>query len=216
MVTWPFHFIKKTILNERIFIMRLYGWNRNKITNRFIEYTFGVREKVLNETRNTLGMEVYNSMYDTATRVKMQALPDGWLPEQDYLYVNARGYVLNLQLGKKVRVFARNISSGRTNLTDDAMITRLQNHAMEEERVREERSAFAGKMRSFLANINTDKKLFEAMPEAKDILGENFFGVPDTPCTALVTTANEILCVVAKNREEEREGCCNGKLVTKE
>ena len=50
------------------------------------------------------------------------------------------------------------------------------------------------------------------MPEAVDILGNNFFGSIEPP-SALVTTAKEIMCEIAHARNEKKEGCNEGKIV---
>lgn len=195
--------------------MRLYLYEKRKIVARFEDYTFAAREKVLDETRNALATEVYEGLYDLATRVKMNALPDGWLPVDRTFYVNAGGFRVFLNLKDRCR-FLTNTNTRDINIVDPVLIGKIQKWAIALDKFTEERNNFRHKMHSFLGNITTDKKLFEAMPEAKEILGESFFGVPTPPCTELITTAKEILCEVAQNRGEEREGCCNGKLIEPE
>lgn len=198
-------------------MVKIYQHQRDTIANKMVTYTFSAREKVLWEIEFALAREVYNIRYDEQTRVKMNALPDGWLSTTNNFTVNAGGYVVSLSFGSyEDRVSFRvpyKDSHIRQDLTNQDLINRVQALAISQKRLREEQNEFRSKLWSFLKSITTDTRLFDLMPELKEVIGDNFFGNPQPVSTAIVTTAAEILCVVAKNRGEDREGCCEGKLV---
>lgn len=198
--------------------MRLTQTLKTQIIHKFVEHTFSAREKVLNEEEHQLVYALYNAWFSKETQIKMNALPEGWLPNQNRFWVNAGGYslYLNLPEGIKLKIPYHHDSeshTGRYNITDHDLIKKIQKHAGESEKLRADKTQFRNKMHSFLYSITTDGKLAELMPESKEVLGEKFFK-SDIPSTALVTTAKEILCLVAQQRGEDREGCKAGKLVS--
>lgn len=196
--------------------MKLANHHKSKVVDKFKEYTFSERKKESDKTMYSLAQEYYETTYGSEMITQMNALPKGWLMEENRIWVNAGGYSITLSFPENV--FVRIPVCDRHNCPaakDPKLIHKMQKWAMETKTLQEEKSKFGFKMHSFLGNITTDAKLFAAMPEAKNILGVDFFGQSAVPCTALVTTAKEILCVVAKERGEDREGCCNGKLVEK-
>jgi hypothetical protein len=197
-------------------MVKIYQSHRYNIASKLVAYTFDAREKLLHEREASLALEVYNTVFDEQTRLKMNSLPEGWLDTTTFVYANAGGYSLCLHFNHPCTASKRipaNRRHDRFNLTDQDLIGRVQTLANDAARFAEERNSFRRKIESFLKSVSTDKRLFELMPELKAIIGDNFFGVPVPVSTAIVATAAEILCVVAKNRGEDREGCCEGKLV---
>jgi hypothetical protein len=197
--------------------MKLLKYQKDQIVRKFVAYTFEAKDKVLTETENKLAREAYEHFYDEPTRIRMNTLPAGWLQEISNIWINAGGYSVILHFPRDVYVrITHKREDQRRDLTDYDLINRIQIWAMATKTQKEEVSRLRSKLYSFLTNITTDTRLFAAMPEMKDILGKDFFGPQTTPvpCTALATTAQEILCTVAKARSEPRDGCCDGKLIT--
>lgn len=196
--------------------MRLYQTDRYHINAKLMEYTFSAQKKVMNEREFALADECFSSIYTEKEILHMESLPKGWLPIHYSFYVNAGGYHLDLHFRGEKRA-PSNFRAGwgeQYNLTDPDLITRLQKFAQDKEKLKESEKLFRRKIESFLRSITTRKGLLVQMPELKDILGASYFEEKKIPCTALTTTAKEIVCEMANFRGEDKEGCCDGRPTT--
>lgn len=209
--------------------VRLTNGMRSGINNKIVNHTF---EKVFTELADRSGklaIRTYYGKYPSEKKafqlpikkiedIRMLDLPTHWMEYRNYIYVNAGGYNATLHFKVERPFPIKDKGNGnrwgqeRLNVTDPVLILDIQKYLNDVEKAAEEKTNLQRKISSFLAAIKTTKELFAEMPELETILGKDYF-VEVTPTTALTTTAKEILCVVAKIREEDREGCCDGKLV---
>lgn len=198
--------------------MKLTNYWCERIENKMVDYAFEEKKRLMKDKENKLALEVYYFLYPMESLsfetsiLKMKDLPDDWLPERNRLWLNAGGYSVALCMDKNYKFPYNRPNRYNITITNQELINKIQSFVNDKQNLDEEISNFTRKIKSFLMVITTDKMLFTEMPDAVTILGNDFFGVTK-PSTALVTTAKEIMCQIAYNRNEERENCCDGNLV---
>lgn len=214
---------------------RLNQYDRQEITKKFLTHTFEAEKDILRAKEMDLSIRARNNLLDKNVSIGgkvykeydlLEILPDHYSQESDNVYVNAAGYSLHLYFSgvsvdhsfgyyttheNRITMKVPYLYSNRYDIKDAKLNSEIQSWAASLEKVKETSGRIHKKMNSFLVNIRTVKKMFEAMPELKDILGAEWLA--EKPKNQLIVTANEILCEVANIRGEKREGCCNGEVI---
>lgn len=202
---------------------KLLVWMKDSIELKLTDYTFEKMKSELIERKKALFLEVYFSMYNESARKLMLSLPAGMLREADSLHVNAGGYNVEVSTTDtidgwhrsgdhpKYRVY-HNLEN-RTNITKQSLINDLQTYAVGVKDYGDKTKEFRYKVRSAIKGFSTVKQFTEAFPDHETFLGKDFFGRTVVASTAITTTAQEVMCTVAKIRGEDRDGCCDGNPV---
>ena len=100
----------------------------------------------------------------------------------------------------------------RYAVKDPDLLRRLKAHAAEEDRIRTAEKEMERAVAGLLAGCSTLESFFAVMPEAKAMVKSAT--LDDPAPRALVVSSKQILCMVAAARDEKREGCVDGKLVS--
>ena len=204
--------------------MKLLVGDKNDIQRRIVSYTFDAKEYLLLQQENLLAEEVWNERFSEADRLKMKNIPKDWLPTTTNIRTNVGGWYVDLSfqsMDPKLknsydRFLKRPVPNDADHKTytikDAGLLSKVQSFAQEKDKLNKDRSTFGYKIQSFLKSISTVARLFEEMPEIKEILGESYFTKKGISSMALAIRGTEILCEIASFRGEEREGCCDGKI----
>jgi len=196
---------------------RLNQYDRKEILNRFLDHTFETETNSLKELESTLALKARTMMLDKTVSVGgkvykeidlIELLPEAYFPTYNYISVNAGGYNNYLHFENRIELRQPYKLNSRYDVTDRTLINEIQTFSNRQQTLKEKIQRLSTKMRSFLNGVRTVGKLFETMPELKEILGDKW--TVSMPSKALVVTAAEILCEVAMHRGEERDGCKNG------
>lgn len=179
--------------------MRLTNNLRARINKVLVDHAFGESDKELLKLENDLADQTYNWQFSQKDCNMMESLPSGWLPQRNYMHVNAGGYDLLLSLGRNRNFPHKDL--GRKDLTNQALIIHLQTFANKREIHSQEKRKLKGKIQSFLHSITTSNKLFELMPESKPILGDDFFGDANLPSQQIATVGKEIINEITQIRK---------------
>jgi hypothetical protein len=208
---------------------RLNGFDRNIILNTFTDYTFQSDYDILTALEQDLALRVRSESLDRNISIGgkiyreidlIEMLPKDYSSESYHISVNAGGYSVYLYFGGRTKqgylktplaVKILRGSNNRYNIQNQKLISEVQSLEQRWKTLDETKKHLQNKMLGFLKTVTTVKAMFANMPELKDILGDKW--LPEKPSNALVITASEILCEVAKIRGEDREGCCNGVVI---
>lgn len=213
---------------------RLNSHDRALILNAFLNHTFKEDKETLIGLESRLSqlarVEALNRNISLGGKIFKEIdfidmLPDNYISKESYIWINAGGYSLQLTFDGK-SYYDRTVDSLSLKMPpgfrreqkqyivkDRNLISEMHSLVHRKEKLDETTKKLRTKMQRFLSSIRTVKKLFETMPELKEILGEKW-STPTPATTALVVTAAEILCEVANIRGEKREGCCNGEVIS--
>jgi hypothetical protein len=175
----------------------------------------------------------------------MKKVPAGWLSRQKGVRVNAGGWntfvgfyeVVGRDVLVKQKMEERSHYGNSFEVTqptydirqlpeffakaetsaikDPNLIADIQAFMTEQEKWREEASNLRAKISSTVSGFRYLEDLLDAIPDV-GVLLPNVRAEAVPKESALVTTAKELMCAIAKTRGEEREGCCDGNLVTEE
>jgi hypothetical protein len=173
---------------------RLTKYEKNAFVHKYLDYTFEKRRAQQKIWMHSLGKELYQNQFNQETIDKMYALPNGWLMEIDYLYVNANGYQIYLKLPELVRVphsFELRIKSP-ASLSDE-----FQRYANAENLLHEDEQLFKNKLTSLIYRVTTHAQLLKLLPEVEKFLPNSPVA---TQTTALTVTAQEIVDFVKHER----------------
>lgn len=176
---------------------QIYANTRQRIVNKFLEYSFSDKEKLLETEEHILAFSIFKIRYGEYEKSLVHTLPDSWFPKITYFHVNAGGYSDYINFGKEIK--APYEACRRIDITDRNLITLIQNHFHKRMDLKKEKNTLRSKVTSFLTNVRTKKKLLEMMPQAEEILGKEFFN-EITPC-ALVPYAEDIITQMKKIKE---------------
>jgi len=198
--------------------VKLTNHDRSRITSVVLDYTFEKQKQELDVIEKELANKAYyyffpfESSSHHSSDIRMHQLPDGWLPEYDYIRVSAGGYI-NYLYFEEFKRFPSSWDCISTHIImDQKLISEIQTFLHKQELFEEETAKFKRKFYSLLTKITTSSKLYSEMPELEAILGSDFFG-KTVSNNSLVPTVKEVFCEIAKHRNEERDGCCEGKVI---
>lgn len=196
---------------------------REQIAHLLTQYTFKKLEADMQDQEIELFYDVYHSLYTPAEFEIINSLPEGWLPNINSMKINAFGWNITLSTygsqcaGAEWPTVRLPLTYGpydRINVTESDLVTCLQTFATASEKLSENRNNFRQKIRSTLAAFSTEKQFVEAFPDYETFLGNKFFGSSVVPSKSLILTAQELMCAVAQIREEDRDGCCEGEVIS--
>lgn len=188
---------------------------RAKLVRTITSFSFEKLEKE-NENRSAeLAEELYNSWVSAEQQNAMKSLPASFF-RQITGSVTVRtqtGYTVNLKFSEVKNYIPDNFpSSSWGNGTSIAkfpeLSSKVEDLAVAEKKTKEEKTAFTRKTESYLNQFTTIEKFIEAAPELYAICKDditNYCGRSVT--TAVAPVVNELLCTIAKNRNEFRSGC---------
>lgn len=151
--------------------VRLTDHIRELICKDIIDHSFGAQGKKIYADRMALANMVYERKYDTATRSKMNALPQGWLDTDIYVGVQfgeGRFNYCRLPMSKAQRFPHEDCGKTllRLEATDDL--------AVEHERISQVEAAWksetaqrGAEVKAILNSVSTMKQLLDTWPEVK-------------------------------------------------
>lgn len=67
--------------------VKLTKYIRDAVKKKIIDHRFGDERKEIEAREGRIALDIYNDIYSEAERKQMEALPAGWLPERDDVYV---------------------------------------------------------------------------------------------------------------------------------
>lgn len=154
---------------------------RDAIALKLLDKKFADIEAEIQKKKYAFNLEIYNSIYDEATRRKMNRLPKGWLPEKDefavYFEGGAYGGRCRPDLEKPKRFLHKHESLYVPIKAFDSSTEIHKKHediSKEIEDSREERKKMNREVWAILNSANTTKQLIELWPEIEDIVKELF------------------------------------------
>lgn len=149
------------------------------------EHRFATQVKVLAAAAESFADKVYNTMYDEDTQAKMAALPEGWLPEDEGVYVcclgqyhrvHFNGVTTSLDSALRNLVEYPPYTSRRFmqahhdvaySLKDQALLSSWEETVQETRRLYETYGRVNSELRAALDSFTTIEKLIEAWPEVE-------------------------------------------------
>lgn len=184
---------------------------REKIANDILRHRFNEQVDALIADRAALAEAIYNDIYRKAEREKMDALPNGWLPEETNIGVQFVARYENFEFNGH---FYGKLGALRTKREDDRVSRRVQfrhrvgcakvyeeghklavHHAELDARwsaMKAEYEAASRQTMAALASVSTIKRLIEVWPEVAPFVAkydEQPCNLPSVPTDKL----NEML-----------------------
>lgn len=158
---------------EKMQSVRLTEDMRRDITRALLDHKLAKREEAHKASEFKLALRVYNSVFSATDRKKMEALPDGWLPEEAYINIRLGGEFHRYHFSapdKNGKRECRRFTS-KTRREDFAIDVRsdlgaaMAAHRDEGEAIRVARNELKAKAAGVLASVTTTARLAEVWPE---------------------------------------------------
>lgn len=165
---------------------RLTNDTRDRILNDLIRHRFQPEMDAINAATKVLANAVYETVYDAETRQKMDALPEGWLFEDDDLEVTFAGRRVRIGLNGSMwhneplnilargsdQVFRRFLNKHRSNSiahfgADHPHSLAFEKITQDRDRLKEAVSISKRQTSAALNAVSTVEALIKAWPEVK-------------------------------------------------
>jgi len=158
---------------------RLTVSERERIAGAIVHNKYGDLQKELKSQKAPVAEKLYNTLYDKATRDKMNALPDGWLPTSpDFQCRTNNGYrTVDFKNREAKRFLAKH--GGSVRLDPDSVRTCkikkklldiIEDFKDKESELRSERAAAYNKALVILNSVTTVNRAIEVWPEAESFI----------------------------------------------
>lgn len=189
--------------------MRLTAETRARLAHHIVALTFKERTEELIAEEQALFTLCAENIYGKEDLAAIAALPEHWFKSIGHVYVHAYGYGAHFDSRNYIRVPFRTISGDARIQDSPALTTRVHAYLQAREKTQETKDTLRRTLDGLLRICTTLEKFYAAMPEAEAMVGD-LLGKPEPKATALVVTGQQVMCIIAKAKGEEREGCCDG------
>jgi hypothetical protein len=155
--------------------IRLSTTVREQIRRALLSTRFDKRTKELEAAQDKLARDVYETAYDQTTRRKMNALPEGWLPETKSVWARFGCIDFHRELPDKKRLrvpFEKHGHYGSSAAllavdADHVLSKRHQDIRKELDAIQRERNDLTREIDAVLFSVTTANKLVDVWPEIR-------------------------------------------------
>ena len=157
---------------EKVQSVRLTKDMTDDITRALIKHKLEKREAELTKLGYRLALRIYQNQFSAADRRKMDALPDGWLPEIDSVHVKVGGDYRTFCFGPeddKGRSPRKRAPANRDRTfmyeVRSEIGAEVREYITEADAIKEARNELKAKAAGVLASVTTTARLAEVWPE---------------------------------------------------
>lgn len=144
------------------------SFDRSTIVNAMLYKRFSAEQESIDALNSAIALRAYNMVFPPATRQRMDALPDGWLPKVKQFNVEIGGLVTNFVLPGKLPVpYERRHAVLFVFASTDSFAEDYRQLEERAEKLKEERGRAKCEIEAVLASVASLGSLLEIWPEAK-------------------------------------------------
>lgn len=188
---------------------------RAKLTSTITHFSFEKIEKENDDRSVQLAEELYHLWVSPKQEAAMQSLPSNFFREVvgEVTLRTGLGYMVNLRYPTVKKYIPNDFPAltyyGGTSVAKwPEFSQKVTDLAVRQKTTTEEKKTFKNKTASYLQQFTIIEKFIEASPDLYKICKDEITKyLGRSPITAVAPVADEILCNIAKNRNEFRAGC---------
>jgi hypothetical protein len=194
--------------------MKLNNDMRGLVVEKIVDHTFEKKQKELTETQTKLFWKIYDSLFKTVEEKEFfESLPKEWFQKNNFFsLVTKSGWANYICINENCWMYSNNVplpefATSKMKIENQELNDEVEKFWMDQQKAKEERKQFHNKIFHLMRSFSTEKQFKDSAPELYDLVKDmNFFKkVVDTK--AVVVVEQELLCDMAKYRNEFRAGC---------